>query len=271
VVDYHNLTPLRYFDGWNPVAAWGVAWGRRQLASLAGRAVLGIGDSHYNEAELVAAGYARTTTVPILVPPAWLDVEPDDAVLSRLRTSGASTTWLFVGRLAPNKAQHDIVKAFAAYRRFHDPGARLLLVGGTSSDAYELALERFVDRLGLRVAVEITGSVTPESLAAHYAAADVFVVCSEHEGFCVPLLEAWHHELPIVAYDSSAVGETLGGAGLLLPTKDPLTVAAAVARVMGDDSLRKALVAAGRARLAEFSLDTTGAALVDALRGVAVL
>ena len=265
IVDHHNLTPLRYFDGWAPVAAWGVSWGRTQLAALATRAALGIGDSHYNELELIDAGYPRTTTVPILVPPESLAVPADDAVVTRLRGEAAGATWLFVGRLAPNKAQHDIVKAFAAYRRFHDPQARLLLVGGSSSEIYELALERFVGRLGLNGAVDVTRSVTPQALAAYYEVADVFVVCSEHEGFCVPLLEAWHHGVPIVAYAATAVPETLGDAGLLLDEKDPYTVATAVDRVLRDAAVRDALIAAGRRRLRTFDVATTGAMFLAAV------
>ncbi len=268
IVDYHNLTPLRYFAGWAPVAAGGVAWGRRQLGALAPRTALGIGDSRYNEAELVDAGYARTTVVPILVPPDVLAVPPDAATATRLRGTAEGVTWLFVGRLAPNKAQHDIMKAFAAYRRFHDAKARLLLVGSSSSDTYELALERFADRLGLADAVELAGSVSPEALAAYYASADVFVSCSEHEGFLVPLLEAWHHGVPVVAYSAAAVPETLGDAGLLLDDKDPFTVATAVARVLGDDALRRGLLDAGAARLRQFDITVTGQQFVDAVEKV---
>ncbi|MDZ4827608.1 MAG: glycosyltransferase [Actinomycetota bacterium] len=268
VVDYHNLTPLRYFDGWAPVAAGGVAWGRRQLSTLAARAALGIGDSYYNEVELIEANYARTTVVPILVPPAAFDVEPDTVTLARVRSYGAGAVWLFVGRLAPNKAQHDIVKAFSVYRKVHDPDARLVLVGGSSSDSYELALERFVERLGLTTAVELAGAVTPAALAAFYEAADVFVVCSDHEGFCVPLLEAWHHRVPIVAFAATAIPETLGDAGLLLDVKDPYTVAGAVDRVLRDDVVRHALVEAGLRRLHEFDIATTGAELVAAIEKV---
>jgi glycosyltransferase involved in cell wall biosynthesis len=266
VVDYHNLTPLRFLDGWEPVAAGGVAWGRRQLASLAARAALGIGDSRYNEQELAAAGYARTTVVPILVPPATAGDPPDADLLGRLRATGTGvTTWLFVGRVAPNKAQHDVVKAFTAYRRFHDPAARLFLVGGPAEGAYPLALGRFVERLGESGAVRLTGPVSEAAKRAYYEAADVFVSCSEHEGFCVPLLEAWQHGVPVVAYSAAAVPETLGDAGLLLTEKDPCTVAAAVARVATDAALRSALVDAGRRRLTAFDIERTGAAFVAAI------
>ncbi len=114
LVDYHNLTPLRLLNGWEPVAAHGVAWVAAQLGALASRTALGIADSHYNEIDLIAAGYRATTVVPILVPPEALAVEPDAEVLERLRATRrpGGTDWLFVGRLAANKAQHDVVKAF---------------------------------------------------------------------------------------------------------------------------------------------------------------
>jgi glycosyltransferase involved in cell wall biosynthesis len=263
VVNHHNLTPMRYITGWQPVAAHGVAWGRAQLRELATRSRLGVADSSYNEQDLIEAGFTRTTVVPILLDLTTFDVPPAPVPARR------GVTWLFVGRLAPNKAQHDIVKAFAAYRRFHNPDARLNLVGGGREDGYARTLQRFIHALGLDDAVTITGGVSDAQLAAHYAAADVFVVCSEHEGFCVPLLESMHHRVPIVAYAATAVPETLGEAGLLLDVKDPCTVAAAVDRVVGDTALRQQLVEAGSRRLQDFDLSRTGPAFVEAVTSAA--
>ncbi len=264
VVNHHNLTPMRYIAGWQPVAAHGVVWGRGQLRELATRARLGIADSTYNELDLIEAGFTRTTVVPILVDLTALDVE---TVTAPARAD--AVTWLFVGRLAPNKAQHDIVKAFAAYRQFHNPRARLDLVGGGREDGYARTLGRFIHALGLDDAVTLTGAVSDAELAAHYRAADVFVVCSEHEGFCVPLLEAMHYRVPIVAFASSAVPETLGDAGLLLDVKDPCTIAAAVDRVVGDPALRAQLVGAGSRRVGEFDVSHTGPAFVEAVTSAA--
>jgi glycosyltransferase involved in cell wall biosynthesis len=264
VVDHHNLTPLRYLESWQSDAARGVVWGRAQLRELAARATLGIGDSHFNEAELIEAGYPRTTVVPILFDPRSIAVEPDPAVERH-----DATTWLFVGRLAANKAQHDIVKAFAAYRQFHDERARLHLVGGGADDPYGRTLLRFIEALGLHDAVTLTGGVSAAQLAAYYATADVFVVCSEHEGFCVPLLEAMHHGVPIVAFAAAAVPETLGDAGLLLDVKDACTVAAAVDRVIRDSALRDQLVDAGRARLEQFDVARTGPQFLQAVTSAA--
>jgi glycosyltransferase involved in cell wall biosynthesis len=264
VVNHHNLTPMRYIAGWQPVAAYGVTWGRGQLRELAAEARLGVAVSSYNEHDLIEAGFPRTTVVPVLVDLASLDVEPGPAPA---RTDVVN--WLFVGRLAPNKAQHDIVKAFAAYRRFHNADARLHLVGGGREDGYAHTLQRFIHALGLDDAVTLAGGVSPSELAAYYRAADVFVVCSEHEGFCVPLLEAMHHRVPIVAFSAAAVPETLGEAGLLFDVKDPCTIAAAVDRVVGDAALRRQLVDAGARRVRDFDVSHTGPAFVEAVTSAA--
>src|SRR5205807_7237378 len=139
------------------------------------------------------------------------------------------------------------VKAFAAYRAMYDPAARLWLVGRSSSDTYVDAVHGFVAALGLEGAVTITGGVAAAELEAHYRAAGVFVCLSDHEGFCTPLIEAMGHDVPVVAFASSAVPETLGTppAGVLLPRKTPPFVAAAVQRVLTDGPLRAALVDAG--------------------------
>jgi len=263
VVDHHNLTPVTHFAPWEPAMVHGLAWGRAQLGSMAGRATLGIGDSTYNAGELRDLGYQRTTVVPILMDLAQLERECDDELAARLRSEGPA--WLFVGRIAPNKAHHDLLKAFAAYRRVYDASARLRIVGGSASDRYVDALKAFTSALQLDDAVSFVGAVSDAELAAHYRAAAAYVSLSDHEGFCVPLLEAMHNDLPVVAYASSAVPETLGAGGLCLDTKEPARVAAAVHRVMTDAPLRAALVSAGRRQLATFDLPVTRQRMVDAL------
>jgi glycosyltransferase involved in cell wall biosynthesis len=214
---------------------------------------------------LEVAGYGRTAVLPILFDPEALEAEVDGRRLERLLgdKAGGGSDLLFVGRIAPNKCQHDLIKLLAVYRRLYDPQARLHLVGGSSSHAYWKALEAYIDHLDLGEAVFLHGAVSPGALAAHYRAADAFVCLSEHEGFCVPLLEAWHHHLPVVALAAAAVPETVAGAGVLLPAKEPARVAAAVDRVLSDPDLRGALVAAGTARLADFSLQRTETILLE--------
>ncbi len=258
VVNYHNLTPVSLFGVWEPQVGAELALGRQQLADLAPATTLGIAVSAFNRGELDALGYRATTVVPLLIDLAGFDREVDEAALDRLRSqTGTGAAWLFVGRIAPNKAQHDLLKALAVYRRVYDPTARLRLVGGSSSHAYLTALERYRSALQLDDAVDLVGEVSDGELAAHYQAAEVFVSASDHEGFCVPLLEAMHHGLPIVAYASSAVPETVASAGVVLASKAPTVFAAAVHRLSTDGDLRRALVAAGRRRLADFDLAAT--------------
>jgi glycosyltransferase involved in cell wall biosynthesis len=268
IVDYHNITPPSFFYRWEPVVAGALSLGRRQLARLAAQTHLGLADSAFNAHELAEFGCTKTAVVPILLDISALDrIAPDASVRSRLQAAGRNggKAWLFVGRLAPNKAQHDVIKAFAAYRRFHDPRGRLYLVGGSSSHSYSTALGEFVDALDLQGAVEFAGPVTDAALRAYYEAADILVVCSEHEGFCVPLLEAMHNGVPIVAYAATAVPETVGDAAIVLDSKRPNTVAAAAARVLEDESLRARLVDAGSVRLAEFSVARSREKLLDAI------
>ena len=273
VVDYHNVTPPEFYVGWHPEAAYECHWGRAQLPRLAARASLGVAPSPYSERELREAGYARTATAPILLDVAELRGEGDGEALAALQADEATggSRWLFVGRVAPNKCQHDVVKAFAAYRRAYDPDARLHLVGGPSSPSYWSAVERLAEAVGVGGAVRLAGSVTGAELRAHYRAADVFVCLSEHEGFCLPVVEAMAHELPVVAYAAAAVPGTMGEAGLLLARKEPATVAAAVHEVLSEPSLRDRLVEAGTRRVGDFALEATRARWVEVLRSLAAL
>lgn len=269
VVDYHNITPPHFFSGWDDVEAMRTTVGRRQMQRLARRVDLALADSAFNVADLVGHGYrCPTAVVPILLDlEAAFDREVDGRALAKLerakRRGGAD--WLFVGRFAPNKAQHDLLKAFALHRRDADPRARLHLLGSEGPGRYLEALRDSVEALGLERAVTIETGVDQGRLAAHYRAADVFVCLSEHEGFCIPVLEAMHHRVPVVAFAAAAVPETVAGAGLLLPDKRPWTVAAAVDRALSDAGLRERLARAAAGRLADFSLERSRARLVDAL------
>ncbi|HEY9556739.1 MAG TPA: glycosyltransferase family 4 protein [Acidimicrobiales bacterium] len=261
IVDYHNLTPVAQLLRWAPDMAHLAGWGRGQLGDLAARSVLGIGDSAFNVEDLRAAGFARTAVVPIL-----LDVD-DLRHQQPERAERHGRRWLFVGRVVPNKAQHDIVLALAWYRAVHDPDAELHLIGRDAAPAYTAALRDLIAELDLRDAVKLVGGVDDARLAREYAEADVFVCLSDHEGFCIPVLEAMANDLPVVAYASSALPETVGSGGLLLPRKDPATVAVAVHRLATDDALRAAMVERGATRVQAFDRSRTAPLLLEALSG----
>jgi glycosyltransferase involved in cell wall biosynthesis len=271
IVDFHNFTGPEHFVGWEPHTEERAARAHDELLRLAPRAVLGLADSRFNEQCLRQAGYGRTAVIPVLVDYQRVATPPDARVAVELAASkqDGGADILFVGRVVPSKGQHELVKAFWAYRRLYDAKARLHLVGGTSSFAYLKALRGFVHDLGLAGAVRIAGDVSEAALAAYFAAADVYLSLSAHEGFGVPLIEAMAAGVPVVARRAGAVAETVGDAALLLAGGDPLYVAAALHRVCTDPALRQQLVAAGRRRVPQLSLDVVAPQVVAAIAAVA--
>lgn len=256
IVNYHNVTPPESFAPWDNALARHQLWARRQLRELAGRAALGVAVSETNRADLVEAGFARTAVVPpvMRMDPAGGDLRPGHHRGAR---------WLAVGRLAPNKAVEDVIAALFAYRMVHDPEAVLLVIGRPAVPAYARALRRYAADLGVVDAVRFAGTVDADGLAAAYDHADVLLVLSDHEGFCLPLTEAMARRVPVVAYRQGAVPEVLGDAGVLLDVKDPLTVAAAVRRLAIDDAWRHERAMAGVARLEALDLGRSAERLVD--------
>jgi len=260
---YHNITPAQYFTGLNDHAKRYSALGRAQLKELAQVAEFGFADSEFNRQELEEAGVAKTAVVPILYDWEAFDVTPDPVVTRRL--ADERTSVLVVGQILPQKAVHDAIAGFARYRQ-GDPGAHLYLVGSTAMSASYLdRLTSQVRDAGLDEHVTFTGSVNIEQLVAYYRGASVLLTVSDHEGFCVPLIEAMRSDLPIVANAAGAIPETLGGAGILLEDKAPDRVAEALERAVSDQEMREDLIARGRERLDDFSRANVRTRLRDAL------
>lgn len=271
ILDFHNFTSPELFAGWEPGNVMRAEQAADDLALLAPEALLGLARSAYSERTLRHAGCRRTVVTPALADYGRVTAEPDPRVAAELRNRRASeggADILFVGRVVPSKAQHELVKALWTYRRLYDPAARLHLIGGTSSYAYSKSLHDFVEDLGLAGAVRLTGEITDEALAAYYEQADVFLSLSMHEGFGVPLVEAMTAGLPIVARGAGAVTETVGDAALVLEAGDPAYVAAALHRVCTDDALRHALADNGRRRAAQLQGDRIGLQFVEAIADV---
>ena len=266
LVNYHNITPANLLDGWASQVTYEVALGRSQLERLAGESRFAVADSAFNESELVALGYERTAVVPLLIDMHAKSEAPDAELAARLAERKAAVggaDLLYVGKISPHKAPHDLVKMLDVLRRVYDPKARLHLVGSPLGETYGPALRAFVTELGLDDAVHFAGSVTAAELEAYFEAADAYVSASDHEGFCVPIAEAMGHGVPIVAYGVTAVPETVGDAGLLLPDKSAVPFAAAVSRVLSDAALHQHLSEAGLARAAAFDLGASQRRFVE--------
>lgn len=266
VVVYHNITPAHFFLGFHPHLAGLCHHGRRELRAFAPRTELALGDSEYNRRELEEAGFARTGVLPIVLDLSLYD-RPPSPVVRRLYDDGR-TNVLFVGRVIPNKKIDDLVRTFAVFQKWVQPRSRLLLVGDYRG------FDRYYDRLNELVRelradeVVFTGQVDDEELYACYRAADAFLCLSEHEGFCVPLQEAMHFGLPVIAYETGAVRETLHGGGLLLQDKSPELVAELLDRVTHGSDLRRAVLASQARAIARIRATDFGALLRERLRPV---
>ena len=244
---YHNITPPEYFVGVHKDLVKLCFRGRRELTAYVARCDLALGDSEYNRQELQDLGFASTGVLPVVPDFSHLDLPPD-----RTLVSGFDDGWtnvMFVGRVIPNKKFEDVIRAFHVYRTRHNPRSRLLLVGSYSGfERYLAMLTGLAARLGTPD-VHFLGHVSNEELSALYDVADLFLCASEHEGFCVPLVEAFHKRVPVLAYAATAVPATMDGAGVLYETKDPGDVARLMDAILADAAIEAAIVDAQDAAL----------------------
>ncbi len=263
---YHNITPPEFFLGFHPHLAGLCYHGRRELQAFAPRTELALGDSEYNRRELEAAGYRQTGVLPIVLD--WsLYARRPSPVARRLYADGRRNI-LFVGRVIPNKRIDDLVRAFACYQRWVEPRSRLLLVGDyRGHERYLRRLREMVEALRVEEVV-LTGQVDHDDLLAYYSLADAFLCLSEHEGFCVPLIEAMALGVPVLAFEAGAVRETLRGGGLLLRDKHPELVGELLGEVVAQGPLRRAVLETQARALAEWRAVDFGALLQERLRPV---
>lgn len=258
---YHNVTPAEYFVGVSQQLYDSTSQGRREVADLAG-IPLAIALSEYSRSELIALGFGKTFAIPPAFEPKQYDVRPDDSVLQKMTDGGCHL--LFVGRIVPNKCCEDLLHAFYYFKQI-EPQSHLWLVGSSDlCERYTNWLEGLVEYLCVPD-VHFVGKVSNEELVAYYRGAHAYLCLSEHEGFCVPLLESMYFEVPIVAYAAAAVPGTLGGAGVLVTRKSYPVIAELLQLVVRDTGLRSALIAGQSRRLNSFRPDLVKATLASSL------
>ena len=237
---YHNITPPEYFVGVNRKLAWQCFRGRRELRAYRIRCDLALGDSEFNRLDLEALGFDRTAVLPVVPDFSHLDGPANPFVAEQF--DDGWTNILFVGRVISNKKIEDLIRFFHSYHTIHNPRSRLLIVGThTGFERYFAGLTGLAASLGAKH-VHFVGQVSDEELVAYYEVADLFLCASEHEGFCVPLVEAFYKQVPVVAFAATAVPSTMDGAGVLFEDKDPAHVAAIVDAVVSDCRLQDEIV-----------------------------
>jgi len=254
ILQYHNITPAHFFAPYDPMLFRLAALGRRELATLAGSVDLALGDSDYNRQELETLGFEPTGVMPIAISTGRIRNAPRQRVLESLLEDGLVNV-LFVGRIVPNKKIEDLIRLAETFKRYIDIHYRFVFVGRYDGmpryhaalrsliDAYDMPRERFI----------FTGPVPEEELATYYRTATVYVSLSEHEGFCVPLIEAMIADVPVLAYAAGAVPETLGGAGVLVQSKDFEMMAELLGVLAFDERVRARVLEGQRRRLLDFS------------------
>jgi glycosyltransferase involved in cell wall biosynthesis len=266
ILQYHNITPAAFFAPYDPQLFRLAALGRRELATLAGHVDLALGDSDFNRRELEGLGFTRTGVLPIAVNTERITAAPPRPALERILRDGLINV-LFVGRIVPNKKIEDHIRLAEIYKRYVDSYYRFIFVG-----RYD-GVPRYYDQVRALIAEYdmlpdrfwFTGPVPDEDLAAFYRWADAYVSLSEHEGFCVPLVEAMAADVPVVAYAAGAVPETLGGAGLLFAPKDLELAAELLGSVVYDRGVRARVLDGQRRRLQDFAPDRIEAQLKSTL------
>jgi L-malate glycosyltransferase len=253
ILQYHNVTPAAFFAPYDASLFRLAALGRQELATLVGSVDLALGDSEYNRRELEFLGFGPTGVFPIAV---------DTSRITRpIRLPALETilderfvNFLFVGRIAPNKKIEDHIRLAEHYKRYVDSHYRFIFVGryDVVPRYYSMIRALMTDFRLLNERFIFTGPVPDEELAVYYQRAAVYISMSEHEGFCVPLLEAMAADVPIMAYAAAAVPDTLGRAGVQLETKDLEYAAELLGSLAFDDDLRAKVIAGQRRRLADF-------------------
>ena len=256
VLQYHNVTPAKFFAPYAPALFRLASIARAELASLAPVSDLALGDSEYNRQELDELGFARTGVLPIAVDTARLTNAPAHPVLEDILDDGL-VNFLFVGRIAPNKKIEDHIRLAEQYKRHIDAYYRFIFVG-----RYDVVPQYYATIRALLAEYKMledrfifTGPVPDDELAAYYRASSVYISLSEHEGFCVPLVEAMAMDVPVLAYSAAAVPDTLGGAGLQFAPKDLEYAAELLGMLAFEESPREEILAGQRRRLLDFGDD----------------
>jgi len=253
VLQYHNVTPAEFFAPWDRNLCLLAARGREELATLAGHVDVALGDSEYNRRELERAGFSRTGVFPVPVNIARVRSNARSPSLEAILDDGAMN-FLFVGRIVPNKKIEDHIRLAAHYLRYVDRGGRFIFVGryDVVPTYYSAVLGMIKRQRLLGESVIFTGAVPDKELAIYYQYADVYISLSEHEGFCVPLVEAMAAGVPVLAYAAAAVPDTLGGAGVQFSPKNVEFAAELLGELAFNDGLRESVIAGQHRRVADF-------------------
>ena len=250
ILIYHNITPSEFFKDVNGTFEYYTKLGRHKLSEFKNIVSLALGDSQFNEDELKRNGFENTDVLPIPINFKKFEIPGNSDIIQKY--SDDSVNILTVARISPNKKLDDTIKTFYYYNKAINPKSRLFIIGSREGmDTYYSQLRDLIERLHLKN-VYFTGHITFEELVAYYRISHIFITLSEHEGFCVPLLESMYFGIPVIGYNSTAIPHTLGNAGILINKKDPLKTAELINLLIQESSLREKIIQQQKHRLDVF-------------------
>lgn len=261
ILRYHNITPPAFFHKYDSEAEKATKNGLKQVRELAPYIDFGLPVSEFNKKDLQDMGYTCPMEVlPILIQFEDYAQKPSEKIIKKYKDG--ITNILFVGRMAPNKKVEDVISAFHYYKTHHDETARLFLVGSFSEEnKYYQMLVKHIDKLGVKDVI-FPGHIPFDEILGYYSVADVFLCMSEHEGFCVPLVEAMYFKVPIVAYSSTAIPDTLAGSGVLVEEKNWKFIANKIDDLIRSSVLKKEIIKIQNERLTFLTNDVIKSKLV---------
>jgi len=240
ILIYHNITPSHFFADFHPHLAGECYHGRRELQAFVGKCQMALADSEYNRQELEELGFHPTGVLPIYINFERFKIKPNP-IINKLYDKNRDT-FLFVGRIIPNKKIEEIFKIFHFYKKYINKNSQLILVGEYRGfERYYYSLQDLLCILNLSD-VHFTGHVDLKELIAFYQLADIFICMSEHEGFCVPIMEAYHFQLPVMAWASTAVPGTLKDGGIPINKKDYPHIAEMAHQLITNSAFRQRII-----------------------------
>ncbi len=266
ILVYHNITPAEYFNGYDDAVAHQLNVARKELKTIAGQADAVWSVSRFNATELEAMGLTDVRVLELPFGPAPLAPEGDPEVRNRLQAP--LTTLLFVGRMAPNKRLEDLFQAFAWYNKTINPQSRLLVVGSDRSCPRYSAMLRMLigDLVTPNICLE--GFASPAGLCAYYELSDLYISTSEHEGYCLPLLEAMYKGLPVISRNAGGVPEAMGNAGVRYEQASPRELAELIHLVLSDRRLRTEVMDGQRKRMEQVRSRNLGEEITSLLEPI---
>lgn len=265
ILRYHNITPPEFFYGYNDKLIEITRFGRQSVFELAGNVDFAICDSEYNRQELIDCGFKNTCSVPVIIKFDDYRQKSSEEIIKRYNDDKKNI--LFVGRSAPNKKIEDIIIAFDYYKKNINNNCRLILIGSDSVPSYTEKLEELINNLGTDDIIR-PGHIKFDEILGFYKSADLFLCMSEHEGFCVPLLEAMYFDVPVIAYNAAAVPETLGKGGIVFKNKNFAKIGEIMNLILNDEKLKDIIIKNQRERLRDFEYDKVKKRFVESIREV---